>query len=309
MYDSFGDELEKIAKEGSNWWKPALGIAGGAALGLGAFALAHKGVRRNLGAQIKSLMSFGKGVKQLEGKAKIPSSVQQEARAVAAEIRAAGLDPKKISIGVSGPSGVGKSTFTAALKKETGMNRVDLDRVNPGILSTKGFVRDAERNIKPGTITEQMNLLSAASPDKMDVIINMSKPAGTVREQLYSRGRGAVGDAVLDQKRVRKSIDVAFHSTDGKVLEPAKGIQMKFKPKGGFKPNQHLDSQVKQFGVDPVGLTRREKVYAITNERKPVLPGMLPLMKGKTLAGMPTSLAAGGAVGGAGAHYLTKDKK
>lgn len=309
MYDSFAEELEKIAKQESSWWKPALGIAGGAALGLGAFALAHKGVRSNLSAQIKSLMSFGKGAKHLEGRGKIPGSVKREARAVAEEIRAAGLDPSKISIGVSGPSGVGKSTFTSALKKELKMERVDLDRINPGIVGSRSFVRDAERNIKPGTITEQMNLLSAVNPDKMDVIINMTKPVGTVRKQLYGRGRGAVSDAVLDQNKVRKSIDVAFHNTDGRVLEPVKGVQMKFKPEGGFNPDQYLNRQVERLGVNPNPLTRRDKVYTVANERKPVLPGMMPLMKGKILAGIPTSLVMGGAAGGVGVHQMMKDKK
>jgi len=137
----------------------------------------------------------------------------------------------------------------------------------------------------------------------------MIKPVDTVRNQLYGRGRGAIGDAVLDQNKVRKSIDVAFHNTDGKVLEPVSGIQMKIRPDGGFKADAYLDKQIRQLGINPGPMNRREKVYTITNERKPVLPGMFPLFKRKALIGTPAALVGGGAAGGVGTHYMTKDKK
>jgi hypothetical protein len=293
---AFLDELEKIAKETKNdLLKGVLGGAVGIGVGLGALLATRPMLRTHLGASLKAI---GKGgAHAVERKAGTPVSVVEDAREIAKRILEKGVDPKKARIAISGTGGTGKSTMAEALSKEMGMTHVYLDDIGKSLSGRDLVTHMAKNPPTAGKIYEQTHLLNQINPDKFDVIIRMAKEPQRIKEQLKVRKRGAFQWDILDYPKLHESIRSAFTRTSGETIVPVRGVQLKVKPKGGFKADAHLDAHLKTLGIDSKGMARQDKVIAAVTGSKPSLPGLLPFIKKDIILQAAAKTGVGGTAG------------
>lgn len=301
---AFLEELEKIAKL-TKKERIGLGIGAGAlgaAVGAAAFLSRKPHLRGHLGYKFKSILK-GESTTAKEFSKALPEAVVRDAKAMAAELNRQGLDPSKMRIAVSGTGGTGKTTFSRALAKELGVKSVHLDKTR---VSWKG--RDLTKHPimsgKPegGVIYEQTHLLNQVDPDKFDAIIRIHRPMKTVEKQLKARKRGAYQWDFYDYPMLHKAVHTAFNATKGEAVDVTKNLSVKVKPKGGFMANAELNKQLVEMGILEKGLDRQQKVLSAATGRKVTTPGVLPYIKGKTVATM-VGLSAFGAGTGVASPY------
>lgn len=306
MYQSFADELVKIAKKDSHGWMVPAGIAGGTLLGATAFALAKPGIRRAIGHQLSS-MARGLTGRQLAKKVTTPNpDIDVYGKQVADQIRSSGLDPSKITIGLSGIPGSGKSTVAKSISKHLGTNVVteDLHGMSDVIKVTTG-----KKPIQPGHLYEQTHLLHRVEPDKFDVMIHVDVPVAEATKRLHARGRGAWQSDVYDLDKMQKTISTAFNETAGAAKEVAPGIKMKIKPPGGFKADETLNAGLKNKGIDPSHMSRQQKVVTQATGNKHYRKGRLAFLKPSTVGQAAAGVLGGATLGGTGAYIYKKHKE
>lgn len=296
-WSGFSDELEKIAEESggaSRFLRPAGYALGGAVLGGLGYALAKKPLRANLKDLLKG------GGYAAERNAKIPQSAKDTSKTVADFLRSKGIDPSKAMIGVSGTGGTGKTTLVKGMAEELGMQRVQTNSAGKQ-LNNFAIIKHVKNSPPmPGYIAEQTHMLNQVDPDKFDVLIRVHKPMDVTKKQILSRGRGAAQMEYVNYDKLDKGIHSAFHNTKGEVFSPAPGIEIKLKPKGGFKADEILDAKIRAMGHDPTGMTRDQKVFAAGNNSKPHTKGIFPYLNKKNVGASVAALS----IPAAGAGYL-----
>jgi hypothetical protein len=303
-FKSFVDEVEKIAFDRKKMKRTAKvigGALGGAALAAGGLVALRPGLR----AQAKHVLTnIGKSRYAKEEAASLPPAAVANAKAIAEQLRAAGINPATSRIAISGTGGTGKSTLARALGQEMKMGVRSLDGPIGGGSDLAGtrLSRFLSKNpIPEGTIADQTHLLTHVDPDKFDVIVRVSKPTKEVEKQILSRGRGAGQIEMYDYGKLDKAISTAFNSTDGKVVAPAKGVEFKIKPPGGFRSNEILREQATKAGFHLPSSADRSKVVNAVGLGE-AQSGIIPYIKKGRIAGGAAILTGTGAAGAYGVH-------
>lgn len=277
---------------------PAILGAGLPLAAAGGLLLAKPEVRRSL--------THGKvtqDVKSQDVGADLPAPAVGAADRIKQELLARGVDPASLRMAIDAPPGSGKTTLSRALAQQTGMKHYGLDWVpNKGIKTILGG--KAFENIphapRAGEIVEHHLLLRSHDPELFDAVVHIKKTPEQIREQLMKRGRGAAMATMFDYP---KSLDVgakAFDTLGGEAIDIGDGIQLKLRPQTGWGEDA-LDSELKNIGVDPTGLTRHQKLLSLINKKKSGGAGWVPYAKspfslGETagiLAAIPAGIAAG----------------
>lgn len=250
------------------------GALGGAALGLGLGLLSRRGIRARTQYDIKALFSRGPKKDPSLSEA-LPKEAVRDAKRVIRALRAAGLNPAKARIGLSGTPGTGKTTLARAIAEQTGMSHRKL-RVGTVSERKGGHDRVLELNpVKPGTIVEQTHLLTQAKPEKFDAIIRLDRPTQAIRAGLFKRKRGAHQADLYDYDKLRRDIAVGFNTAKGnvKVVSDARKrggarISLKAAPREGFQSDRGLDIELLKRGINPEGLLRSQKIQSITSGKR-----------------------------------------
>lgn len=284
MNEAFFDELEKISS-----------VAGRAASGL-LSAAGHVAMDPYLRAEARHAIKPKKRPPW-----KPPQELIRGARRTAQELLAAGVDPSKARIAIAGTGGTGKSTLAKELARELKMKHRDLDWEVPSSKHLSGLAT-AQKELKlgKGEILEQIHLINNLDPDKFDALIRVHKPLPVVRKQLLQRGRGAMQGSFTDYPKLHASVQKGFEATKGRVIRPAKDVDLKIKPKGGFKADQVLDRELERKGISSSGLRRHQKILSAVEGKRVGYGeggGHHHYMRGGPFARLAASVAAGAAGG------------
>lgn len=299
---------KKAAKEdkGNPYLRPAIG----AALGLSAVAMSSPFVR----SELKNLIKTRGKVHAADMAKPLITSAKQDASKVKKYLLSQGIDPSKARIAVTGAGGTGKTTFSKALatnihgkslsKKKNGMGIHTFHRHLDTEINRGPFGWDFT-TYKPvkGTISEQTHLLSQSDPDNYDVLIHLEKPVDTVRGQLLSRGKGATQYEIENYSLLQENLRNAFQQTAGNRKSITPHIDIKIKPKGGFKSNQVLDNSLRNMEIDSKGMTRADKILTVTTGKPSVYRGIASYLRRDT----PSYLVGGAAIGAGAGAYLNKE--
>lgn len=287
-----------------------LALGGGALMGGGLYTLSRPGLRAEA---IAALRGLGKGgARAVSEKQPLHPVAVENARAIAKQLRAAGIDPKKARIGVGATGGTGKSTLAKALSKELGMDVNDLDLIGSSIPKGRDIPKYLKKNpLKQGVIAEQSHLLTQVNPEQFDVMVHLEKPYEQIEKQILKRGRGAKQIEFYDYPKMGKVIREAFEGSKGDVQEVAPGVRFKIRPKEGWGAEDILRAKAKQKGVElPEGVTREQLVHAAATGELPTVGGILPYVRGKRIGALSGSVAGGAGLAGTGAYlHETKPKQ
>jgi hypothetical protein len=208
--------------------------------------------------------------------------LRDAAQTIRDRLEAAGIDPSRARIAVSGTGGTGKSTLAKEVARTIGLKYKGLDWAVSPITRLFGLAKaHREMQFEPGSVVEQTHLTNNVDPDRFDAIIRVHRPYEEIQQQVLKRGRGAAQMTVLDYPRLGNAIETGFKLTEGPVESINQNIELKVKPPEGFKADKHLDEALTRLGIDPKGLTRNQKILSVvTKERNEgVGGGVLPYLK------------------------------
>jgi hypothetical protein len=296
-------KLSSLSEDRKRHLRTAAAGVGAAGLAAGLLALSRSGIRADV---FSSLKGIGRGgAVAVERSSKIPVSASRQADAVAAALKAKGIDPQTARIAISGTGGTGKSTLARGLSDRLGMEVRFLDD-HGSSMTGRDYVSYLKKNpIGKGTIAEQTHLLTQVDPNKFDVIIRVHKPMDKVKKQIMSRGRGAYQLDLYDYDKLNKTIATAFDSASGTAFSPVSGVDIKFKPKSGFTSNESLKKVLRQRGVSvPASSTREQLVHMVASGDRFLASGVIPYLRKDNLAKGVGFSAAAGVVGAGGAHVI-----
>lgn len=290
-----------------------LGAGAGAALGAGLYARSRPGVRAAMGHAGEAASEFAKNLLQ-PGRAAVldaarvkgglspqaQEAVAAQAKAIADQVRAKGLDPATARIAVAGLGGSGKGTLAKALSAELGIDAVELDELTKGLRPMSNTLEetfgDASNNmLRPGMIADQKRVMSELDPDMFDAVIRLDRDPSRINEQLINRGRGAWQADLLDNGRSQRVLNKAFDASGGEALDMGDGVAMKFRPEEGFGLGAALDADLGRMGIKADGMSQFEKLQKTVDPSGPALKGVAGEVNWDELSRL------GGAVGGIGA--------
>lgn len=165
-------------------------------------------------------------------------------------------DLKPNRIGIDGLPGSGKSTLAAALSSKLKFRWISLDYQMP-----EGEYSFSENK----AIYEHHRLLRTQNPNVFDVILFMDLPIETIKDQIITRGEGAVNIELFDFELMQDIGKAAFNLANGKPLQISKSkLLMKIKPEGGFRVDENLAEKINDKGFEvPKSLTQEEKLFLL----------------------------------------------
>ena len=278
-YDAFADEYLRIQLEKeAGLFGAAMGAAKGAIRGVGkrtegvraSARHAYKGWGKGGSKALEREMAMARG---------LPESAVRDAKVIANQLRAKGIDPSKARIAITGTGGTGKSTMGKALEAELGMPMREMDQLVPKH-PIMGRNWHKTPKLEQGHIYEQTHLLSGVSPDKFDVLVHLEKPVDQIRKQTLKRGRGAYQLDAYDYPKFQRGVRSAFSNTAGNQVEISGSTIAKIKPEGGFQADKVLNENLRSMGINPTGLSRQTRVISAAEGAVPVAPGILPYFGG-----------------------------
>lgn len=261
----------------SRFEKNAMSALGGAAIGAGVglagLAFLDPMARGTILSEAKMKFDKKEKAKQNYSSSNFnpPPQAITRADSIAKYLKSQGFNPKTDTIGMSATGGTGKSTAARLLKDKLGM-RSAAEALGVERAGGRGFSKglSAKDKLPKGTIYEQTHLLSVNDPDKFNAMIHLSRPTDEIIESLKKRKRGAIQGRLTDYPLLAKVIRNAYDSSEGKSFSPEAGVEIKMKPKGGFKADETMDKKLLKQGLkknDIASMSREEKLYAMAGGR------------------------------------------
>jgi broad-specificity NMP kinase len=291
--------------------KALVGAGLGLTLGAGAVLTLRPGLRKML---MHSINSVGKGgSRAVAAKGAIPKSVVKDARSIRKAIQQAGVDPRKVRVGIIATPGTGKSTMARALEAELGIKSISMDSAKSSPISgkrAKNFI-DTQLNgkIPKGSILEQTHMPHSVDMDQFDVVVKLERDADAIINSIKKRGKGAHQADYINYNNLQGEINESFNSLSGSHLNTRKGVDIKIRGKSGFKSEQGRLNRAKKLGLDISkfkSLTQAQQLASLQAGKiiKPI--GVTnSFKKGKLI--LDTGLVGGGLAGGSiYGHHMDK---
>ncbi len=256
--------LDGIEKEAMH---PIVGAALGAGVATGGLIAIDPYFRGSTLSFVKSLLNKKKAeTSEDAANQKHPNEAYNRASDVAKTLKQMKFDPKRHNLAIAATGGTGKSTLAALLADKMKLQRTYRTGAKSTFSSTgRSFGSEVmKRGTKPGHVYEQTHLFNTVDPNKFDYLIKLERPTKEIYKSLKDRKRGSLQRHLSDYPRLKKAINFAFDSLEGKAISPEKGISIKKKPEGGFHQKALMDKKIIEMGGDPEGMSREEKIYKIT---------------------------------------------
>lgn len=262
----------------------------GIPLAVGGSLLASKpGIQANMRA-----LSEGGSTKERDVAGAIPDEALQQADAIHQALKAHGVDPASVRMGIDAPPGSGKTTLAKALGQQAGLKHYGLDW-EPGNWwkSTVGLGRNIEqmpRAPKAGEVLEHYMLGRSYDPELFDAMVHIHRDPAVLKQQLQQRGHGAYIGDMMDLDKSLSVADLGFNTLGGEMVDLGNGVQMKLRPREGW--GNVLDERLAAGGIDPNGLSRHEKLLSLHTGKRTTGAGWTPYMKNPLSTGETMALGA-----------------
>lgn len=281
-------------------WAVPAGVAAGSLVGLGGVLAAKPALRAHLMGSLKGIGHGGShaAAEQAARQAGTPPAVVEQAKQIVDQIKARGLDPQKLRIGISATGGTGKTTLARELAQQLGYKTHGLGIEGKDIHSRSIGEHVLRHGVEPGRVVEQTHLLNQVDPDIFDLIVKLEKPYEDIQKQMIARQRGAGQLDFYDYPKLQRAIAAGFEHTHGPAIQLGDTVSMKFRPEGGFGAKELLEKKLRAEGLDPTGLSREEQLIALAQGSRPLLPGKWNYARIGDMATGAATVGGLGALGG-----------
>jgi len=287
----------------------------GTALGAGSYALRKPGIRAALGHAFPGVVEARNAIMQPGRKAVLDQVLEQstgvheaarmeierQAKFIAEQMQAAGLDPKAARIAIAGLGGSGKGTLARALKEQLGIDAVELDDLTKGMRPFTNTLEEAlgtpeTTKLRRGMMYDQKRVTTELDPDIFDAVIKLKRDPERIKQQLYGRGRGAWQADLMDMDRSQAVLDRSFDLSRGNALEVGDGVALKLRPQEGFGLREALDADLATKGVRPDGMSQLQKLQKSVDPKRLALNGVAGEFKLDELGQAAGATLGGGAL-------------
>lgn len=160
---------------------------------------------------------------------------------------------KPLRIAIDGVPGSGKSTLTRELAQRLGMTAVCLDHQN----MDEALSFDQER-----AIFEHHRLLRTQNIDVFDVVIYIDEPVAVSKKKVLARQRGGYLVDIMNYELLKQVGEKAFLFVAGDLFSVHNSfVKVKFKPQGGYKDRENINSALRMKGIDGSRYSKEEALF------------------------------------------------
>ena len=210
-------------------------------------ALAEKpGIQASLDS-MKMKLTTGKPEKH-----EIIDEVNENADKIIALLNSKAVHIKRLA--VDGVPGSGKSTLAKILAEKLNFKVRTLDYID--LNKPQDFTQNK-------TIYEHHRLLRTQDIDNFDAIIYIDEPVEFSKQKCLNRKRGGINIDVFDYEKLKEIGAEAFDIAASKSYKISNSyIEIKIKPKTGFRVYENIRNKLKKKGFETEGLCKEELLFA-----------------------------------------------
>jgi dephospho-CoA kinase len=156
-------------------------------------------------------------------------------------------------LAVDGVPGSGKSTLAKILAEKLNFKVRTLDYID--LNKPQDFTQNK-------TIYEHHRLLRTQDIDNFDAIIYIDEPVEFSKQKCLNRKRGGINIDIFDYEKLKEIGAEAFDIAAGKSCKISNSyIELKIKPKTGFRVYENIRNKLKKNGFKKEGLSKEELLF------------------------------------------------
>jgi len=157
-------------------------------------------------------------------------------------------------LAVDGVPGSGKSTLARALAEKLNFKVKTLDYID---------LNKPQDFSKEQSVYEHHRLLRTQDIDNFDAIIYIDEPVELSKQKCLNRKRGGINIDIFDYEKLKAIGAEAFDIAAGKSYKISNSyIEIKIKPKTGFRVYENIRNKLKKKGFETEGLCKEELLFA-----------------------------------------------